>query len=232
MPSDSETLTRHLELCDRDVVDVGCGAGDFACAMSERGARVTAIEISEQQLAPARQRIQDERREMTLAVGRAEALPLADRSQDIVVFMRSLHHVETQRMGDALREARRVLRPGGAVWVVEPLPEGDFFELVSLVEDETEVRAAARATIEAAAEYGLRHELSERYEVVRGYADLGELVSHMVGVDPARAPLLERHRDQLARRFAAGGEPDGGDGGRRFTLPHRADLLRAHVSDH
>jgi SAM-dependent methyltransferase len=225
--SDSEVLARHLAVDGRDVADVGCGAGGFASALAYRGARVTGIEISEEQLAPARARTLQDGMQVNFAVGRAEDLPLADASQDVVVFMRSLHHVEVERLDDALREARRVLRPGGAVWVAEPVAEGDFFAMVSLIEDETEVRAAARAAIESAAGHGLRHEASERYEVGGVYKDLDAFRAHMVQVDPARAPIFDRCRDELAVRFASGGEPFDDEGARSFTQVQRADLLRA-----
>ena len=47
-----------------------------------------------------------------------------------------------------------MLRPGGRLYVAEPLAEGDFFELTSMVEDEREERAAAQRTIAAAAAAG------------------------------------------------------------------------------
>ena len=40
-----------------------------------------------------------------------------------------------------------MIRPGGAVYVAEPLAEGNFFELTRMVDDETEVRAAAQAAL-------------------------------------------------------------------------------------
>jgi hypothetical protein len=224
--SDSEALARHVAIDDRDVVDVGCGPGGFAVAMAARGARVTGVEISEGQLAAARERVRDDHVEVALAVGRAEDLPLRDASMDLVVFMRSLHHVPVQRMGDALRETRRVLRPGGAVWIVEPLPEGDFFEMVSLIDDETDARAAANSAIEHASDQALGHELRERYELATIYKDVEQFRGHMGGVDPARAPRFDAQRELLARRFAAGGEPFDDEGARYFVLPHRADLLR------
>ena len=46
-------------------------------------------------------------------------------------------------MGKALAEAARVLKPGGLALIHEPEPVGGYFELTKLVDDETEVRAAA-----------------------------------------------------------------------------------------
>ena len=223
--TDLDVLARHVSVTGRDVVDVGCGGGTLAVALHGRGARVTAIEISDEQLVEAR--AGEGAAEVTFAVGRAEALPLPDASQDLVVFMRSLHHVAVERMDDALREARRVLRPGGAVHVAEPIPEGDFFAMISLVEDETEARAAARAAIGGAAAHGLSPEAAERYEIAGAYADFEAFWRHMVAVDPTRAPLLDVHGDELRRLFDAGGEPSPDGSGRVFAQAMRMDLLRA-----
>jgi SAM-dependent methyltransferase len=223
--TDLDALISHVDVAGRDVVDVGCGPGRLAAALAAQGARVTGVEISDEQLVAARAR--DDIDGVRFAVGRAEALPLPDASQDVVVFMRSLHHVEVQRMGDALREARRVLRPGGAVWVAEPVPEGDFFAMVSLIEDETEVRAAAERAVAAAGAQGLRREAGERYAVAGVYTDLEAFRRHMLAVDPARAQALSHHHDELVRRFGEGGEPAGDDGARCFAQIQRADLLRA-----
>ena len=76
---------------------------------------------------------------------------------DMVVFMRTLHHIPPQDLRAALAEARRVLRARGVLYVAEPLPEGDFFELTSLVEDELEVRAADQAALADAPAVGLTH---------------------------------------------------------------------------
>jgi hypothetical protein len=49
----------------------------------------------------------------------------------------------------------------------------------------------------------------------------------MVQVDPTRAAMFDRHRDELARRFTAGGDPAPDRDGRVFRQVQRADLLRA-----
>jgi SAM-dependent methyltransferase len=223
--TDLEVLLGYLQVDGSDIVDVGCGPGGLAAALQARGARVTGVEISDEQLAAARAR--DDAAGVTFAIGRAEGLPLADGSQDVVVFMRSLHHVPMERMTDALREARRVLRPGGAVWIAEPLPKGDHFAMVSLIEDETDARDAAQRAIAGASAQGLRREAGEDYAVGMVHRDLESFRRRMLQVDPGRGPLFETHRDELARLFARGGDPVGDDGSRCFLHAHRADLLRA-----
>ena len=223
MPTtDIDVLRRHVELADRDVLDVGCGQGRLMRELTALGARVTGIEISEQQLAAAR--AADDGAGARSLVGRAEAIPLTDASFDLVVFRASLHHVPIAQMLPALREARRVLRPGGHVYAAEPLASGDFYRLVSIVDNEDEVRDAAQRALAHADAAGLAHVATEEYELEALVGGLDTLRRRMVAVDPARAERFDAHRDELERWFAQLGEQQ--DGGRRFTEIMRAVVLR------
>jgi len=226
--SDLEMLERLVPPSGRDVVDVGCGGGELVRALTERGARVTGVEISESQMAGAVE--QDDGRGARYLVGRAERLPLDDASTDIVVFMRSLHHVPADDLGGALAEARRVIRPGGAVYVAEPLAEGDFFELTRLVEDEVEVRAAAQAAVADAGRAGLDRATTVDYDVPLSIAGVPALRARVVAVDPARASRFDERSAELTAAFERLGEPGERAGERRFLQPMRADVLRPVVS--
>jgi ubiquinone/menaquinone biosynthesis C-methylase UbiE len=225
--SDIEVLERLVEVAGTRSVDVGCGDGWLARALSAAGSRVTALEISGDLLAAARAAGEDQAG-IDYAIGRAEALPLGDASQDLVVFMRSLHHVAIDQMDTALAQARRVLGRDGAVYVSEPLPEGDWFELQSLIEIETETRAAALAAIERAEEQGLRRVHTERYLIETVLESADAFGARMLAVDPGREALLDERRDELEQAFATLGAPAPDGGGRVFTHAHRADLLRPH----
>ena len=224
MVSDLTVLERLVPLAGRDVVDVGCGGGALVRALTARGAYVTGIEISEAQLAPA---IRDDAGSgARYLVGLAQELPLAEESVDVVVFMRALHHVPPRDMLDALREARRVLRPDGVVYVSEPLPEGDFYALTSLVEDELEVRAAAQRTIAAAAQAGLERVSTMEHDVRLCLADIDAFAARLISVDPARGEVFEAHKGELVEAFARLGEPGEKPGERCFLTPMRVDLLQ------
>jgi SAM-dependent methyltransferase len=100
-----EVLERLGDLAGKSVLDVGCGYGAYVGALVGRGARVVGIDLSAGMLASM----------AAAATGRvvadAQALPVADRSVDAVLAMHMLYHVpEPVR---AIREARRVLAPGG-----------------------------------------------------------------------------------------------------------------------
>jgi SAM-dependent methyltransferase len=102
-------LARVGEVDGRDVLDVGCGTGRVAALAAERGARVTAIDVSAEMVALAR-------RAPALAGARVEVmdaqdLALPDASFDAVVASFSIMFCPDP--GAAMSEARRVLRPGG-----------------------------------------------------------------------------------------------------------------------
>jgi ubiquinone/menaquinone biosynthesis C-methylase UbiE len=222
--SDLEVLERLVEPFGKDVVDVGCGGGAVVRALAARGARMVGVEISEEQLAPAR-RADDHDRTRYL-VGRAQRLPLDDASVDVAVFMRTLHHVPPTDLVDALSEARRVLRAGGVVYVAEPLAEGEFFELTRLVEDEREVRAAAQDALSRAADAGLERATTLEYDARVCLADVAALRARVVSVDPARAEVFDARAAEIAEAFARLGEAGERAGERCFRQPMRADLLR------
>jgi SAM-dependent methyltransferase len=224
LTSDLAVLDRLLPVCGRDVVDIGCGGGALVRALTARGARVTGVEISESQLAAAIR--DDDGSGARYVVGVAQRLPLSERSADVVVFMRTLHHVPPADMLSALGEARRVLRAGGTVYVAEPLAEGDFFELTSLVEDEREVRAAAQRAIADADAAGLERVESVEYDVRVCLAGLDAFAARIISVDPARGAMFEERKALVAEAFARLGEPGERPGERCFLAPMRVDVLR------
>jgi SAM-dependent methyltransferase len=220
LTTDLQILERLVALEDRDVLDVGCGGGALVRELVGRGARAVGLEISEEQLGHARATGIGR-----FIVGRAEDLPLPDDSLDVVLFMRSLHHVPESSMLPALVDARRVLRPGGVVYVAEPLAEGDYFELVRIVDDETDVRAAAQRALAECARAGLERVQTLEYEVGAVSTGIDRLRRRIVDVNPERAAVFDAHEDELIEAFARLG--DEREGGRWFTQPMRADLLRA-----
>lgn len=225
--TDLAMLERLVESAGKDVVDIGCGGGALVRDLAGQGARMVGVEISAGQLAPALAR--DGASGARYLVGRAQALPLEDASVDLAVFMRTLHHVPAGDLIQALREARRVLRQDGAVYVAEPLPKGDYFALTSLVEDEEEVRKAAQHALAEAWLAGLDRVSSVDYDVRLLIADLAALRTRVVNVDPERADVFDSREAELTAAFERLGEPDG-SGGRSFLQPMRADVLRPIVA--
>lgn len=81
------------------------------------GIRLTTVELSPEMLAIAKRRAAELGREADLRLGDAQALDFADESFDTVVITLALCTIPDDRQ--AVREARRVLRPGGRLLALE-----------------------------------------------------------------------------------------------------------------
>lgn len=224
LTSDLAVLERLVAPAGKDILDIGCGGGALVRALAARGARVTGVEISAEQLTSAL--AHGEASGVRYLIGRAQSLPLEDATIDVAVYMRALHHVPLPALTQALGEARRVLRPGGIVYVAEPLPDGDFFALTSLVEDERDVRAAAQRALADAARAGLDRVATVEYDIRVCIADVAALRARIVSVEPERAEIFDARVTKIADAFAALGEPGEQPGERCFVQPMRADVLR------
>jgi SAM-dependent methyltransferase len=112
------------------ILDVGCGTGALAAAAVERwpGVRVTGVDASTGMLAVATRELgllpDAARDRVSLVRATADRLPFVDGAFDIVVTAFVLQLVPSRYR--ALREARRVLAPGGVLAHATWLDGGSF----------------------------------------------------------------------------------------------------------
>jgi SAM-dependent methyltransferase len=105
----------------KTVLDYGCGRGEDAIRLVRAGAaHVTGFDLSEGEVSLARQAAAaagvGDRVEFVVADAHATGFP--DGAFELVRGASILHHLELE---PALRELRRILRPGGRAVFVEPL---------------------------------------------------------------------------------------------------------------
>jgi len=102
------------------VVDIGCGPGTAVRVASRRCERATGVDPDPTMLRFGRCLAALLRcKNVTLLQGGAEALPLPDADATVVWALSSVHHWADRSAG--LAEAKRVLVPGGRVFLVERL---------------------------------------------------------------------------------------------------------------
>lgn len=212
-----------LPLKGQRVLDVGCGDGGLVRFMTRQGARVTGLECSEGQL--ARARAADPAGDEDYLKGVGQDLPCEDATMDAVIFFNSLHHIPVPAQAGALDEALRVLRPGGEIYILEPVAQGAFFEMMRPIEDETEVRAAAYEAILAASKSPIIMEHREvSYAAPLRYNSFEACRDGIIAVDEKRRAAVEAEGDKLRQAFEAAA--DFRDGAYHFASPSRLNLLR------
>ena len=101
------------------VLDVGSATGAIAHFLSTFGCETVGVDLSEQGVARARERYPDLRFE----VADAAVLPFDDASFDKVVAADVTEHLDDETLRGMLREAGRVLVPGGTLSIHTPNPK-------------------------------------------------------------------------------------------------------------
>jgi ubiquinone/menaquinone biosynthesis C-methylase UbiE len=142
-------MAERIEKSKADILSIGCGAGELEIHLATDGHRVVGLDISHHML----------KRAMQLGLQRtteadARFLPFEWDCFDLVIFPESIGHVP---LDDVFREARRVLRPGGQVWVttysgdLETHPRYRKYKLADLASsfDETGFRVAEHRFLNA-----------------------------------------------------------------------------------
>ena len=218
-----EFLRTLVPLEGARVVDLGCGNGDFARKLLTQGgvASVDAFEVDEIQ--HAKNLEAPVVSGLRFRSGGAERIPLDDASCDLVVMMKSLHHVPGDLMDDAFAEIRRVLAPGGHLYVSEPLYDGAFNDIVKLFHDEGVVRAAAYAAVKRAGGAKVLSLVAEHeFMAPLFFRDFADFERRIIQATHSEHVLTDALKKEVRDKLDAHMTPDGA----RFVRPMRIDLMR------
>jgi SAM-dependent methyltransferase len=215
-------LADLVPLAGCDIIELGCGSAGLARSLLSRhpGSRVTGLEVDVRQHA---KNLASPQTCLTFIAAGAEAIPFPAASFDLALMLKSLHHVPLPLMAQALGEVARVLRPGGHLYVSEPVYAGPFNEVVRLFNDEGVVRAAAQAALDQALLCGQWEQVADlRFDTPMLFRDFADFERRIM-----RATFAD-HRidDALLAMVRAAFEPHCGADGARFVRAMHVRLLR------
>lgn len=118
--SDYRSQWKAYGLRPGHLLEIGCGAGRMTNPMAEDFAHVTAVDVSADQIAYARQRVK--RPNIEFFVTEGVALPLQDNSIDAVFSCHVFQHFDSLDDAAAVfAELQRVLAPDGSLCIHLPL---------------------------------------------------------------------------------------------------------------
>jgi 2-polyprenyl-6-hydroxyphenyl methylase/3-demethylubiquinone-9 3-methyltransferase len=121
----------RASIAGKRVLDVGCGGGVLAEAMSRRGARVTGIDMGETPLEVARLHLLESGLEVEYRQMTAEALAEAEPGAfDVVTCMEMLEHVPDP--ASVVKASHDLVRPGGHVFfaTINRNPKSYLFAII------------------------------------------------------------------------------------------------------
>jgi SAM-dependent methyltransferase len=121
----------YLSTVAGNALEVGCGKGRLTADLAQIADNLVAADPYVEELRSARRRVE---KHVKFIAALGESLPIATNSIDTVVFTLSLHHQEPHR---ALSEARRVLKEGGQILVLEPVADSLVVRLFAVLDDES-----------------------------------------------------------------------------------------------
>ena len=103
------------------VLDIGCGTGSLVAVLKRLypDAEVVGLDPDPKALARARRKVERAELPAQFDQGFSDELPYPDSSFDRVFSSFMLHHLNRDEKAKTLNEARRVLRPGGSLHVLD-----------------------------------------------------------------------------------------------------------------
>jgi ubiquinone/menaquinone biosynthesis C-methylase UbiE len=107
-----DLIRQYVELRAKRILDVGCGLGMYVSQFRQFSDDVYGVDIDPDKIGRASEWLPN------LKISPAEQLPFEDNSFDIILLNEVIEHVDDDRQ--TIREAYRVLAPGGHIVVYAP----------------------------------------------------------------------------------------------------------------
>jgi ubiquinone/menaquinone biosynthesis C-methylase UbiE len=218
-----EIMERTLPLRGARVLELGCGRAWMTRRITEEFSPAAIIATEVDRIQHDKNLLIHDLPTVTFIYGGAQAIHQPDDSMDVVLMLKSLHHVPPERMDQALQEIARVLKPGGLAYISEPVFRGELNEITRLYNDEKTARQAAFDAVKRAVTegtLGLKEQIF--FNAPGHYRDFEHFENRMLKVTHTEhridQALYERIREAFMQHMT--------EEGAHFLKPSRVDLLR------
>jgi ubiquinone/menaquinone biosynthesis C-methylase UbiE len=124
-----QVIQKQLNITPNTILDLGCGVGMSTLALQAiyPQAQVTGVDLSPYFLSVAQYREQQNPQNITWLHAAAESTGLPDAGFDLVSACLMFHELPTIAAEEIITEARRLLRPGGYLSIMDMNPQSEIF---------------------------------------------------------------------------------------------------------
>lgn len=117
---------------DKTLLDIGAGIGRNAIYFAKCGYTVTALDSSQDGLNHIKEKCDFCGLKINLVNSDMHILPFADESFDSVIAFHSIYHTDMEGLRQVIKEIRRVLNPGGEMYItLLSTEDSEFKEKIS-----------------------------------------------------------------------------------------------------
>jgi ubiquinone/menaquinone biosynthesis C-methylase UbiE len=120
----------RLNLNQTNVLDIGCGNGDYGIELAKAGASVIALDLSRERMDIVKKKAAEQPIQLELVLADAQKAPFKNSAFDLILCRNVIEHVNSPEKLTA--EMARILKPGGAIQLTAP----NRFSISQLVRDE------------------------------------------------------------------------------------------------
>lgn len=185
---------------DHNVLDIGCGRGEWLELLREEGFSVKGVDIDELML--------EECRKLNIEAKNGDALTylksLADSSLTIVSAFHLIEHLTFEILQEVVYEAKRVLIPGGLLIMETPNPENIVVGTSAFYVDPTHIKPIPPRLLEFVVEYtgfkrGKIVRLNQPNHLTGSVSQ--DIMDILGGVSPDYAVVAQKYGNSEAERL-------------------------------
>lgn len=125
-----DILHAMSDIKEKRILEYGSGRGEFSTALAKLGAIVIGIDLGEDLVRLSKTVAELNNVKVDFVVGSIDELYFDNGIFDFVVGNNILHHLTRRGVVDSLKEAFRVLKPGGVALFTEPIEDSKIFDFI------------------------------------------------------------------------------------------------------